>query len=132
MTASVLWYNKVLGLCLKHEAEPNFWPTNPSSPAFLVGGGANNAVKVALLPLADPNARIRDHRGAHMAFGVSRAEWERARAELPTLLKEAQDVAGGTGSTEVEEADYGIQWSLFFPDPDNNILEITTWDIDNI
>ena len=67
-----------------------------------------------------------------MAFGVSRAEWERARAELPTLLKEAQDVASGTGSTEVEEADYGIQWSLFFPDPDNNILEITTWDVENI
>jgi hypothetical protein len=32
--------------------------------------------------------------------------------------------------TEVEEQDYGLQWSLFFSDPDNNILEVTTWDVE--
>jgi hypothetical protein len=32
-------------------------------------------------------------------------------------------------SLAVEEADYGLQRSLFFSDPDNNILELTTWDV---
>ena len=77
----------MLGLRLEHTSEPHFWPADPASPAFLCGGGAGDPVKVALLPLADPSKRIRDHHGAHMAFGVSKDEWERARDELPALLR---------------------------------------------
>jgi catechol 2,3-dioxygenase-like lactoylglutathione lyase family enzyme len=130
---SIRWYRRVLGLRLEHTSEPHFWPADPASPAFLCGGGAGDPVKVALLPLADPSKRIRDHHGAHMAFGVSKDEWERARDELPALLREALPESGGggaVGSTAVEEADYGLQWSLFFSDPDNNILEVTTWEVD--
>ena len=30
-------------------------------------------------------------------------------------------------STELELHDYELQLSMFFADPDNNIVEITTW-----
>ena len=38
------------------------------------------------------------------------------RVELPKRL-----------GCRVEEQDYDLQLSLFFSDPDSNILEITTW-----
>ena len=30
-------------------------------------------------------------------------------------------------AAKVDEQDYGLQLSLFFADPDNNMLEITAW-----
>ena len=60
-----------------------------------------------------------------MAFGLGNAEWEQARANLPELLRAHQ--AHPRQSVAVEEANYGLQLSLFFDDPDRNVLELTTW-----
>ena len=58
---------------------------------------------------------------------LTRAEFARARAELPALL--AAERVSASQSIEVEEADYGLQHCLFFSDPSHNILELTTWDV---
>ena len=121
---SIRWYRSVLGFELRHAGSENFWPSDPRSPAFLASA---DGAAIALLPLGPTTPPIADHRGAHLALNVTRTEWDRARTALPALLEthrvhEAQSLA-------VEEADYGLQRSLFFSDPDNNILELTTWDV---
>ena len=66
-----------------------------------------------------------DHKGAHLAFTLSRGKWEEARVNLPVLLLENRIVVGQR--ITVDEEDYGIQKGLFFEDPDNNVLELTMW-----
>jgi catechol 2,3-dioxygenase-like lactoylglutathione lyase family enzyme len=118
---SIGWYRSVLGFELQHADQPNFWPTCPESPAFLRSGSA----QLALLPLPRAVAPVADHNGAHVAFGLGRAAWKDARGTLPGLLRQHRTHAGH--SVAVEEADYGLQLSLFFDDPDRNVLELTTW-----
>ena len=67
--------------------------------------------------------------GAHTAFGLDRNEYERARMHLPRIL--GFNRAHPDQNVAVEEADYGIQWSMFFSDPDNNTLELTTWEVED-
>ena len=89
-------------------------------------GMANRPAAIALLPIpAGGGAPIANHRGAHFAVnscGASFAEWRR---RLPGLLEEHQS---GRSDGEVDYQDYGMQRSLFFADPDRNIVEITTWE----
>jgi catechol 2,3-dioxygenase-like lactoylglutathione lyase family enzyme len=83
---------------------------------------------LALLPLpkAQWHSRVKNHNGAHVAFRVSRDEFERSRAELPMTLARHR-LAHDTHDTSMQVFDYGRQLSLFFSDPDNNVLELTTW-----
>ncbi len=121
---AIQWYHAVLGLELRHTNEPCFYPTDPTSPAFLSSGGG---AAVALLPLAPEITATRNHHGAHFALTLTRAEFGRARADLPALL--AAHRVTESQSTEIEEADYGLQHCLFFSDPSHNIIELTTWDV---
>ena len=114
---SIAWYRGVLGLEHVFADEPSFG----RDPAFLRSGAA----AVALLPLGAKQRPVRDHLGAHFALGVDLAEWHRFRAALPALLSEHR--AGAAHSTAVDAQDYGLQLSLFFSDPDANIVEVTTW-----
>lgn len=123
---SIKWYHGILGVSLKYANEPNFYPKDVESPAFL----QKNDVRIALLPLSNPQHVIRDHRGAHVAFRVSGSEFKNTRKSLPVLLQNHR--VHNKQNVEVEEYDYGIQKSLFFSDPDNNILEITTWPNQNL
>ena len=128
--ASIKWYSRVLGLEVIHGDQPFFFPADQSgSPAFLVpinrnGSGVQSGV--ALLPLSDPSKVIHDHNGAHFALRVGKEEFARASAgALRTLLEEHQ--ANPSQSLDVEQCDYGIQRSLFFHDPDANIVELASW-----
>ena len=105
---SLEWYRKVLDFEHKYADEKSFG----KDPAFLQNGNA----KIALLPLHSSQTPVKNHNGAHFAFNVDREEFDRMRVELPKRL-----------DTQVEEQDYDLQLSLFFSDPDDNILEITTW-----
>ena len=105
---------------MKHEYQDH--PSFGLDPAFMRSGTAC----IALLPLSKRNRQIDYHNGAHTAFTVSKSEFLSARKSLPALLaanrvSESQDV-------DILEEDYGIQKSIFFKDPDGNILEITYWD----
>ena len=126
--ASIGWYRGVLGLNLRHGDEPHFYPNCASAPAFLTpdddddesGGG------VALLQLDDPTRRISDHRGAHFALRVDQAEFLRAaQGSLKSMLEEHR--VHSQQSIGIEQFDYGIQRSLFFSDPDGNIVELASW-----
>jgi catechol 2,3-dioxygenase-like lactoylglutathione lyase family enzyme len=115
--ASIRWYERVLGL--KHEYKDH--PSFGTDPAFMQAGSA----RIALLPLADGQVPISNHNGAHFAFNVDEEEWLQIREKLPTLLLEHR--VSSAHNVVVDEEDYGLQLSLFFEDPDKNILEVTTW-----
>mmetsp|Transcript_6216 Transcript_6216/g.9801 ORF Transcript_6216/g.9801 Transcript_6216/m.9801 type:complete len:151 (+) Transcript_6216:307-759(+) len=107
---SVKWYQRVLGMSLRFNDEDHFWPRCKESPAFMERGGA----KVALLPVQQG---YRERLGDHFALTVSREEFKRAQRDLGKLI----------GTEDIEQADYGRQLSLFFKDPDGNVVELTTW-----
>ena len=115
---SISWYENVLGLEHFYKDEEHFYPTCKQSPAFMRSG----EVRVALYEV---EKIISDHKGAHLAFTLSKSNWEFARLTLPKLLEENKVYE--TQIVSVDEEDYGIQKGLFFQDPDNNILEISMW-----
>ena len=55
------------------------------------------------MPLAPRQVRVKNHNGAHCAFGVQKNEFNRLRQELPSLVKQ---YAVQGQSVEVEEQDY--------------------------
>ena len=127
--ASISWYTRVLGLQLRHESEPHFYPTAARAPAFLTAGDKEDQSGnggVALLPLENPAQKIADHQGAHFALRIDQDEFLRASCgALRETLEEHR--VHDTQSIEVKEFDYGIQRSLFFSDPDGNIIELASW-----
>ena len=120
---SIAWYQGVLSMHHLHADHPSFG----KDPAFMrtATGGAN----VALLPLSEGVAPIRNHNGAHFALTISSDDFDDVAAELPKLLERYRmgGEDGAVHSVEVDEQDYGLQRSLFFEDPDRNIVELTCW-----
>lgn len=134
--ASIAWYTAVLGMKHTYTTADHFYPTCPESPAFLQHGKA----KIAIAPLlvgqssCDTTSSLFQKRrqfGEHFALTVSREEFKRAEEVLPLLLKQHSPSNCQDDDTEmemeIEACDYGHQLSLFFPDLDNNIVELTTW-----
>ena len=52
----------------------------------------------------------------HVGFRTSRGGLERAKLEL------------AANGVEYEEGDYGVAWSVYLPDPDGYLVEITTYE----
>jgi catechol 2,3-dioxygenase-like lactoylglutathione lyase family enzyme len=103
---SIRRYQEVLGLRRAHEEA---WG---DFPAVLEANGTG----VALFPRdadapASPPDQLR-----HVAFRTSRRGLGAAKAEL-----------GGRGRA-FEERDYGVAWSIYLPDPDGHLVEITTYE----
>jgi catechol 2,3-dioxygenase-like lactoylglutathione lyase family enzyme len=104
---SVRWYQEVLGLRRAHQEA---WG---DLPAVLEANGSG----VALFPreAEDPPPAADPLR--HVAFRTSRRGLEAAKAEL-----RARGIA-------FEERDYGVAWSVYLPDPDGHLVEITTYEV---
>ena len=119
---SVHWYTSILGLSLQHDDVPHFWPTDPLSPAFLGIPGCSGS-GIALFGAGNLH---REHRGAHFALRVTRSEFEQAQwgGLFDALEAERRE---GEDPSEVTFNNYGIQHSLFFSDPDRNVVELTHW-----
>jgi catechol 2,3-dioxygenase-like lactoylglutathione lyase family enzyme len=86
-------------------------------PVFMLANGSG----LALFSRASHPGTARDGepeiRMMHVAFRVSREQFDRARAELP-----------GEG-IEPRFADHGAAHSIYFPDPDGHEIELTTYDV---
>jgi len=118
---SINWYRRVLNFKHIHQDQPHFYPTcTLGSPAFLT----SSSINLALLPVS-LSSRIPNHNGAHLAFTLPPSLFTFAKTTLPALLAEHKPAAHHDVSVDFQ--DYGIQHSLFFRDPDDNILELTCW-----
>jgi len=105
---SITWYRDVLGLEQRGEARQDDWPV------FMGEFGACVALFQAQVeaPVRQPESTgLR-----HVAFMVRSGELARAEARL-----RAHDV-------EFRFEDHGNAHSLYFPDPDGNTIELTTYD----
>jgi len=105
---SITWYRDVLGLEQRGEARQDDWPV------FRGEFGACVALFQAQVeaPVRQPESTgLR-----HVAFMVGSGELARAEARL-----REHDV-------EFRFEDHGNAHSLYFPDPDGNTIELTTYD----
>lgn len=73
-----------------------------------------NGSGVALFPRNAEDPPLAPDPLRHVAFRTSRRGLDAATAEL-----RARGVA-------FEERDYGVAWSIYMPDPDGHLVEITT------
>ncbi len=103
---SVAWYTDVLGLQRVHEQA---WG---DFPAVLEANGSG----IALFPRTDGHPIGPDDPLRHIGFRTTRAGLDQARAELTAR------------AMWFDAGDYGIAWSLYFPDPDGYLVEITTYE----
>jgi len=100
---SIAWYRDVLGL------EPRSEPGQDDSPVFM---GSSVALFQAETEMAD-----RDYESVglrHVAFAVGSSDLERAQAHLSAR------------GVEFRLEDHGGAHSVYFPDPDGNVIELTT------
>lgn len=109
---SVAWYRDVLGLERRHEE------AGGSYPAVMYAGMTG----VALFPAAQPGpAPAPDARRSaimcHLAFRVDAENFGRAQAALRER------------NIPFSFEDHGISHSIYFHDPDNYEIEITTYDL---
>ena len=86
-------------------------------PTFMLAGKTALALFPADSFRGDGGEGIADVRVMHVAFRVSRAEFDRAREELPSA------------GIEPRFEDHGNVHSLYFPDPDGHQLELATYEV---
>ncbi len=112
LEASADWYQRVLGLERRHEET---WDI----PVMLGKG----TTALALFPPGDvvgarESAAPSGPGFRHLAFRVTRENFERAQSVLDEL------------QIGYEFQDHEISYSIYFPDPDGNRLEITTYELE--
>ena len=105
---SIAWYRDVLGLEQRGEARRDDWPV------FMGEFGACVALFQAQVETAE---RAPESTGLrHVAFTVGRDDL----ASAQTRLREH--------GVEFRFEDHGNAHSVYFPDPDGNVIELTTYD----
>ena len=104
---SIAWYRDALGLVQQNE------PTDDSEPVFMGDFG----VCIALFQATtDGPERVYESPGLrHVAFMVGRDELATAAAHLERL------------AIDVRRENHGNALSLYVPDPDGNVIELTTY-----
>ena len=106
---SVRFYREVIGLESRYD--------ELHVPMFMLAGGNGLALFPADFLPGDGGSGEPEIRVAHVAFRVSREEFDRARAELPSA------------GIEPRFEDHGNVHSLYFTDPDGHKLELATYEV---
>jgi catechol 2,3-dioxygenase-like lactoylglutathione lyase family enzyme len=107
---SIAWYRDVLGFERRHPE----WGTFPAMVCI-------GSTCIALFELEADSAPTRDAAGLamrHLAFRTDRTGFEQARKELSER------------AIEFVFQDHGSAHSIYFRDPDDYELEITTYELD--
>ncbi|MEM8836593.1 MAG: VOC family protein [Pseudomonadota bacterium] len=111
------WYRQTLGL--KRHAPLAKWAEHPMGPLILEGGDGHPA-----LALFAHEAR-EVSRDATIAFRVTGDDFLAFLGKLDVLdLKDDK----GKELTRADIVDHDSAWSIYFVDPDQNRLEVTTYD----
>ena len=105
---SIAWYRDALGLVQQNE------PTDDSEPVFMGDFGACIALFQATVAGAQPVYESPGLR--HVAFMVGKDELEVAAEHLESL------------AISFRREDHGSALSLYVPDPDGNVIELTTYE----
>jgi catechol 2,3-dioxygenase len=105
---SIAWYRDVLGLEQRGEPRRDDWPV------FMGEFGA--CVALFQAQVESPERQPESTGLRHVAFMVDREELALAR----TRLREH--------GVEFRFEDHGNAHSMYFPDPDGNVIELTTYD----
>jgi catechol-2,3-dioxygenase len=105
--AAIAWYRETLGLEQQNE------PSEDAEPVFMGRFGACIALfqaEVSSPPRAPESSGLR-----HVAFALSREGFDDAQEHLRKV------------GVEPRVEDHGNAHSLYFPDPDGNVVELTTY-----
>ncbi len=105
---SITWYREVLGLEQRGEARRDDWPV------FMGEFGACVALFQAQVETLERQPESTGLR--HVAFMVGRDDLARAQARLREH------------GVEFRFEDHGNAHSVYFPDPDGNVIELTTYE----
>ena len=110
---SVAWYQSVLGMDRVYE---DVW-TGQGDPVALCLPGSSCPVCVALFRPGGKREPAPPRPGDHFALKVDRANFEEAQAHLQAL------------GVEFTFWNHKISHSIYLRDPDDNEVEITTYDL---
>ena len=105
---SIAWYRDVLGLEQRGEARRDDWPV------FMGEFGACVALFQAQVETTEREAESTGLR--HVAFMVDRDDLASAQTRL------------GEHGVDFRFEDHGNAHSIYFPDPDGNVIELTTYE----
>ena len=105
---SIAWYRDVLGLEQRGEARRDDWPV------FM--GEFGTCVALFQAQVETPERQTESTGLRHVAFMVDRDDLANAQ----TRLREH--------GVEFRFEDHGNAHSIYFPDPDGNVIELTTYE----
>lgn len=115
------WYNRVLGLTRHNDL--SHWAADPMGPLILQGGDGYPALSLFARDCKEPT------RDSTIAFRVDGTSFCAFYAGLDDLKLTATT---GRKLTTKDVVDHELSWSLYFLDPDQNRVEVTTYDYDEV
>ncbi|MEM9497518.1 MAG: hypothetical protein AAGA28_06325 [Pseudomonadota bacterium] len=116
---AAIWYERILGLT--PHPDLSSWTDNPMGPLVLQGSDGYPALSLFARDFKEVT------RDCTVAF---RVDAESFLGFLDTLDSLALGTTAGATLCRDDLVDHDLSWSLYFLDPDQNRLELTTYDYD--
>lgn len=115
------WYTRVLGLERRQSLAR--WAVDPKGPLVLQAGDGHPALSIFAREFKEIS---RDATIAFQVTGDGFLEFAETLDDLKLINKDGENV------TTDHIVDHELSWSIYFIDPDQNRIEITTYDYDHV